>query len=86
MNKLAITILLLITFGSVANGLKAEDAVLPLANYTFNSGTALDETGNTQLYLRNNCTVYQDSERGSVLRFSSNDKSYAVFNKQLLIK
>ena len=56
----------------------------PVANYTFSSNTVVDETGNTELFLYNNTKLFSDSERGSVLRFSASEKSYAAFNKNIL--
>lgn len=84
MIKSAIKILFVICFLGLGSALVANDSVLPVANYSFNTGIVSDETGNSLLYLRNNCALFQDSERGSVLRFLATDKSYAVFNKQLL--
>lgn len=62
----------------------AQSNIQPVANYTFNSGVAVDETGNSELFLYNNTSLFTDGERGSVLRFSASDKSYAAFNKNLL--
>ncbi|WP_319589511.1 glycoside hydrolase [uncultured Draconibacterium sp.] len=62
----------------------AQSNIQPVANYTFNSGAAVDETGNSELFLYNNTSLFTDSERGSVLQLSAADKSYAAFNKNLL--
>ena len=62
----------------------AQSNIQPVANYTFNSGAAVDETGNSELFLYNNTSLFTDNERGSVLQFSAADKSYAAFNKNLL--
>jgi O-glycosyl hydrolase len=62
----------------------AQDYVIPVADYSFENGLVADNTGNSDLYLRNGTGLFDDQERGKVLRFSSAQKSYAVFNKQLL--
>ncbi|MCU4157756.1 hypothetical protein J1N10_17405 [Carboxylicivirga sp. A043] len=62
----------------------AQDAVSPIVDYSFSNNTVVDETGYSNLSLFNQTTLYQDSKRGSVLRFSALSKSYAVFDKQLL--
>ncbi len=56
----------------------------PVVNYTFINNSVVDETGNSQLFLRNNTALYNDPARGSVLRFSATNKSYAAINKQLI--
>jgi O-glycosyl hydrolase len=58
--------------------------VFPIADFTFDNDSVADNTGNTELYLRNGTSLFEDQERGSVLHFSAAQKSYAVFNKQLL--
>ncbi|WP_321375706.1 glycoside hydrolase [uncultured Draconibacterium sp.] len=62
----------------------AQSNIQPVVNYTFNSGAAVDETGNSELFLYNNTSLFTDSERGSVLQFSASHKSYAAFNRNLL--
>lgn len=61
-----------------------QGSLKPIADYTFANGLVVDETGNSELFLRNNASLFNDPDRGNVLRFSSEDRSYAVFNKQLL--
>jgi hypothetical protein len=73
----------LIVYGCL-NTAWAQETVLPTADYTFNGEQVVDAAGNTELYLRNNAALYNDPGRGKVLRFSSSQKSYAVFNKQIL--
>ncbi|HSO87094.1 MAG TPA: glycoside hydrolase, partial [Draconibacterium sp.] len=62
----------------------AQDFVVPVADYSFDNNLVVDKTGNTELYLRNSTSLFDDQERGKVLRFLSAQKSYAVFNKQLI--
>jgi O-glycosyl hydrolase len=62
----------------------AQGSVFPIADFTFDNDSVADNTGNTELYLRNGTSLFEDQERGSVLHFSAAQKSYAVFNKQLL--
>jgi len=64
----------------------SQSNIQPVANYTFNSGAVVDETGNSELFLYNKASLFSDGERGSVLQFSAADKSYAAFNKNLLNK
>ena len=63
---------------------KAQDLIFPIVDYSFDKDSVVDKTGNSELYLRNNAGLFDDPQRGKVLRFSSTKKSYAVFNKQLL--
>jgi O-glycosyl hydrolase len=62
----------------------AQELVIPVADYSFDNNLIVDKTGNSELFLRNSAGLFDDMERGKVLRFSSANKSYAVFNKQLL--
>jgi len=62
----------------------AQERFVPVANYSFDDASVEDQAGNSELYLRNSASLFKDPDRGQVLRFSSSDKSYAVFNKQLL--
>jgi O-glycosyl hydrolase len=73
--------LLVIAFAEIA---KAQDFVLPVADYSFENNQVVDKTGNTELSLRNGTVLFDDQQRGKVLRFSSAKKSYAVLNKQIL--
>ena len=65
-------------------GLAAQDAILPIANYTFANNLVVEKTGNSELLLHNGASLINDAARGSVLHFNSAEKSYALFNKQLL--
>lgn len=67
-----------------ANFADAQDVVLPIADYSFDDSRVADKTGNTELHLHHNAGLFDDQQRGKVLHFSSAQKSYAVFNKQLL--
>lgn len=62
----------------------AQENITPFVSYSFNNNSVVDETGYSELFLRNNTGLINDAERGSVLRFAADSKSYAVFNKQLL--
>lgn len=62
----------------------AQDFIVPITSYSFNNNSIVDERGNSELFLRNNTNLFNDSQRGSVLRFSAASKSYAAINKQLL--
>jgi O-glycosyl hydrolase len=61
-----------------------QEQAMPVIDYSFKEGTVKDITGNTTLYLRNGTTLFDDPERGKVLRFKAAEKSYAVLNKQVL--
>lgn len=85
MSKFAIIIFgLLFSFVFCSKTTIAQDFVLPIADYSFEDNLVVDKTGNSELFLRNGTNLFDDQERGKVLRFSSANKSYAVFNKQLL--
>jgi len=85
MSKFAKITCCLFLFASVCNKIaEAQNLVLPVADYSFENNLVVDNTGNSELYLRNNTGLSDDQERGKVLHFSSAQKSYAVFNKQLL--
>lgn len=62
----------------------AQDYIRPISSFSFDENMVVDEMDNAELLLRNNTVLYNDSERGTVLKFSANSKSYAVFNKKLL--
>ncbi|TRX71168.1 glycoside hydrolase [Carboxylicivirga sp. M1479] len=79
-----ISCLILGIFLMPLNIITAQDAVKPIVNYSFSNNTVVDETGLSNLTLYNQTALYQDSQRGSVLRFSASSKGYAVFDKQLL--
>jgi O-glycosyl hydrolase len=64
--------------------LSAQVPCEPLMNYTFADGTITDLAGNTMLHLRNGTALFEDPSRGKVLRFTSQERSYAVLDKQLL--
>lgn len=81
--KIAVYALFLSVFVCGKTG-KAQDFVIPVADYSFENNQVIDNTGNTELSLRNSADLFDDKDRGKVLRFSSARKSYAVFNKQLL--
>lgn len=61
----------------------AQDIVLPIADYSFEDNLVVDKTGNSELHLHHNAGLFDDEQRGKVLHFSSAQKSYAVFDKQL---
>src|SRR6056297_757865 len=61
----------------------AQNYIEPIASYSFNANTIADESGNSQLFMRNNTVLYNDAKRGNVLRFSADYKSYAALNKNL---
>lgn len=77
-----VLVIQIIIFGIV--NVVAQDYITPISNYSFNDNSVVDEMGFAELYLRNQADLYNDSQRGSVLRFSGSSKSYAVFNKKLL--
>jgi O-glycosyl hydrolase len=79
--KITVTFQLIFLF---AITLFAQNSIDPIASYSFINNSVVDEAGSSELFLRNNAGLYNDQERGSVLRFSAADKSYAVFNKPLL--
>lgn len=62
----------------------AQDYISPVSSYSFKNNTVVDDMNYSQLNLRNNTALFNDSQRGSVLRFSALSKSYAAFNKKLL--
>ncbi len=68
----------------VAINLVAQENIIPIASYSFNNNSVVDEMDNSELFLHNNSVLYNDSERGTVLRFSATSKSYAAFSKKLL--
>jgi hypothetical protein len=53
-------------------------------SYSFSEGMLTDDAGNSNLFLRNGAALFEDSQRGKVLRFKADEKSYAVFDKQLI--
>ncbi|WP_052670974.1 glycoside hydrolase [Draconibacterium sediminis] len=79
--KLNITIVIISVFSA---NLFGQNNIEPIAYYSFNNDNVADEKEYSELFLRNQTSLYNDSERGTVLRFSSDSKSYAAFNKQLL--
>ena len=85
MTKLAVTFFgfILTAFAGVFIA-GAQDFVIPKANYSFDNNQVTDNSGNTELSLRNGAVLSDDQQRGKVLRFSSVKKSYAVLNKQLI--
>jgi O-glycosyl hydrolase len=58
--------------------------VSPIADYSFESNSVVDKTGHSELHLRKGASLIDDQVRGKVLHFSSAQKDYAVFNKQML--
>ncbi len=74
----------IVTIFSVVNFLAAQDFYSPVVAYSFGEDLLTDKTGNTEMLLRNNAGIFMDSQRGKVLRFNSEDKSYARLNKQML--
>ena len=77
-----VLVIQIIILGTI--NLVAQDHISPISSYSFNDNSVVDEMGFSELLLRNQADLYNDSQRGSVLRFSASSKSYAVFNKKLL--
>ncbi len=77
-------ILSVILFFVTYSYLSAQDFISPVSSYSFDNGLVIDEMGGSNLYLYNNAAVFQDSERGDVLRFLSASNSYALYENQLL--
>lgn len=85
MKHLALKFVLTIHFFFVlAINLFAQNAIVPIASYSFSNNSVVDDMAYSELFLRNNSVLYNDSQRGSVLRFSADTKSYAAINKKLL--
>lgn len=78
------TFCLILLFAFVGHLFAQDDAVVPYVSYTFNDGLVKDDGQNTTLFLRKGAGLVDDATRGKVLRFKSADKSYAVFNKQVM--
>nr|WP_319509504.1 glycoside hydrolase [uncultured Draconibacterium sp.] len=79
--KLNIT---LVIISVLSANLFGQDNIEPVAYYSFNNDNIADEKEYSELFLRNKTSLYNDSERGPVLRFNSESKSYAAINKNLL--
>jgi O-glycosyl hydrolase len=76
-------LILLLNFG-FQHTLRSQMLAEPFVSYSFSEGMVADDAGNTNLSLRNGAALYEDSQRGQVLRFKAAEKSYAVFDKQVL--
>jgi O-glycosyl hydrolase len=55
-----------------------------LMNYDFSDAGAVDLTGNTVMHLRKGAEIFSDPDRGNVLRFNAQEKSYSVVDQQVL--
>ncbi|MGQ1784890.1 glycoside hydrolase [Saccharicrinis sp. GN24d3] len=83
--RLLLKILITVIYLSlIERNIVAQDYYTPIASYSFDNDSAVDEMVNSVINLYNQASLYNDSQRGSVLRFSAESKSYAVFNKKLL--
>ena len=85
MNRIITIAFFLFLFCGILNISLAQNGnISPVASYTMDEGQVEDETGNTELYLYQGAELTEDPERGTVLRFASNEQSYATFSQQLL--
>jgi O-glycosyl hydrolase len=82
--RLPVILFFLVSSLLIGTEVVGQSIPMPVADYTFENGLVVDNTGNTELFLRNSAGLVDDPARGKVLHFSSSDKSYAVFNSQLL--
>lgn len=67
-----------------AKNMFSQNYVLPVSSYSFRDGSVADEMGNSRMLLQNKAKLYNDAERGHVMRFSAEDKSYAALDNNLL--